>query len=82
VTNFVSPPGSNYVIEFTSNTTQNTGLLAESQQFNVTKSGGKNFPKSSLFFAMLSPSGQVPALARANGPGRASLPGQWAEVMG
>lgn len=38
-TNFVAPPGDKYIINLVGTGTTNAGLLAQSQQFNVTKSG-------------------------------------------
>ena len=42
-TNFVAPAGDQYTIKFFTNSTV-TSQLAESQQFNVTKSGGETNP--------------------------------------
>ncbi len=40
-TNVVAAPGDKYSIQFLSSTSASSGLLVESQQFNVTKSGGE-----------------------------------------
>jgi hypothetical protein len=47
ITNFVAPIGSTYVIQLMANSTLNSGILAASQTFNVTKSGGKCISHSS-----------------------------------
>ncbi len=41
LTNFVASPGDKYTIKFYSTSATNSGQLAESQSFNVTKSGGE-----------------------------------------
>ncbi|KAH8880263.1 hypothetical protein GQ53DRAFT_755247 [Thozetella sp. PMI_491] len=38
-TNFVTTPGDKYTIQFISTSSTNSGILSESEQFNVTKSG-------------------------------------------
>jgi hypothetical protein len=42
--NFVATPDTHYQINFVGNTITNSGILAQSQQFEVTKSGGKQNP--------------------------------------
>lgn len=45
--NFVAPVGDNYKINFLGTETDNQGIVAQSQDFEVTKSGGKQFPVTS-----------------------------------
>lgn len=70
-TNFVAAPGEKYQIRFVGTSAQNTGIVTQSENFNVTKSGTAPSTTSS---SGPSPTGtQPPASTTASGNGAGAI---------